>query len=67
MRTTYQKPDGSAPLIGAVVTADHHVDRFIITVRSLNGLSSGAIKTLLQEKYEVTNILHPDKTITVKE
>ena len=42
-----------------------HVDRFVIDVRSLNGVSPDAIKNLIEQRHEVTKIVHEGADVTV--
>lgn len=68
MRTRYYYADGR-PMVdkGQCITPGAHVDKFTISVASLNGVSAEQIKALIEGRHEVKTITHTDRNITVLE
>ena len=67
MLTKYYYADGR-PMVdrGQCITPGGHVDRLVINVASLNGVTAEQIKTLIESRHEVTSIHHTDRSITVR-
>lgn len=66
MQTTVIRTDGTPVPAHHCVTPDHNLNTFVVTLRSLAGVSQETVKNLLQTRYEVVEIEPVNNVLVVK-